>query len=413
MKTLIITVGTQGDVRPYVALAKGLRAAGYDAELISSASFAGLAAKAGVPFRSVSADFLSLLDTPEGKRVLAGGNPLTMMQKVRPMLRELLDDLWRSAQDAELILHHPKALGGAHIAEKLGVPAIIAHPVPMFSPTAAFPSPIVPAASLGPVLNRLSHRALLAATVAPFKGLVNDWRREALGLPPAREQRPAMTLYGFSEVLLPRPADWDERTVASGFWFLDEAPGYKPPADLEAFLASGPAPIYVGFGSMASEDAAAKGRMVVEALARAGARGVIATGQGGLALAEGAPHILSIAGTPHDWLFPRMAAVAHHGGVGTVAAGLRAGKPSLICPFLVDQPFWGRRVAALGAGPQPIPQKKLSVEGLTAAFRQLLTDDAMQARAAELAARLQAEDGVGRAVDAVGRVVGHVALPVS
>ncbi|HMQ33614.1 MAG TPA: glycosyltransferase [Chloroflexaceae bacterium] len=418
MKTLILTVGSRGDVQPYVALGAGLRAAGHSVTLATMEAFAPLAAERGLGFAPVRGEFLELIQTPEGKAALAGkGNPLALLRQVQPMLRQVLDDATAAAEGAELIVYHPKAMGGHSLAEKLGIPGILALPLPLMSPTAAFPSPILPVASLGPALNRMSHSVMVRLSTASVRGLVNRWRRETLGLPPARDEltlrgRPVPRLYGYSPAVVPTPADWGAHSVATGYWFLDPLRPWQPPAALAAFLEAGPPPVYVGFGSMAARDAARTTRTVVEALERAGQRGVLATGYGGLAAAELPASVHMLDQAPHDWLFPRMAAVVHHGGAGTTGAGLRAGVPTVICPFFGDQPFWGRRVAELGAGPRPIPQRRLTAEALAGAIAAAVGDPAMRARAAALGETIRAEDGVARAVAlieahvAAGRVTG-------
>jgi UDP:flavonoid glycosyltransferase YjiC (YdhE family) len=165
------------------------------------------------------------------------------------------------------------------------------------------------------------------------------------------------------------------------------------------FLQSGPPPVYIGFGSMAGRDPERRAEIALEALKRSGQRGVLLTGWGGLQPRDLPDDVYAVDSVPHDWLFPQMAAVVHHGGAGTTAAGLRAGTPTVIVPFFGDQPFWGRRVAELGVGPAPIPQKQLSVERLAAAIRTAAGDPAMRARAQELGRRIRQEDGVARAVE--------------
>jgi sterol 3beta-glucosyltransferase len=412
VKILILTVGSRGDVQPYVTLGTGLQAAGHAVTLATLAAFAPMAAGRGLGFQPLRGEFLELLQTPQGKAALVGkGNPLALLRQVTPMLRRILDDALAASEDAELVLYHPKALAGHSIAEKLAIPGILTLPLPLYSPTAAFPSPILPLGNLGPALNRLSHRVMVRLASASVRGIVNRWRKDILGLPPARDEltlhgRPLLRLYGYSPAVLPTPADWDEYSVATGYWLLERPLGWEPPAALRAFLDAGPPPVYVGFGSMPAQDAARTTRTVLDALERAGQRGVLATGWGGLAAAELPPSVYLLDEVPHDWLFPQMAAVVHHGGAGTTAAGLRAGVPTVVCPFFGDQPFWGRRVAALGAGPQPIPQRRLTVDALSAAIQTAVSDPSMHARAEALGAAIRAEDGVGLAVS---RIEAHVA----
>jgi UDP:flavonoid glycosyltransferase YjiC (YdhE family) len=413
MKILILTLGSRGDVQPYVALGAGLRSAGHAVTLTTLESFAPMAAEQGLGFHPLRGELLELMQAPAGKAALAGkGNPLALLRQVMPMYRAMLEEEWAAAAGAELVIYHPKALGGHSIAEKLGIPGILALPLPLYSPTAAFPSPILPFASLGPALNRLSHGAAVGLASASVRGVLNRWRKEALGLPPARDElmlrgRPVLRLYGYSPAVLPPPADWDGNSVATGYWFLDRPAGWEPPQPLAAFLRAGPPPVYVGFGSMPAQDAERLTATVLAALERAGQRGVLATGWGGLAAADLPPHVYLLDAAPHDWLFPQMAAVVHHGGAGTTGAGLRAGAPTVICPFFGDQPFWGRRVAALGVGPAPIPQRQLSAERLGDAIRTAATDGAMRERAAALGARISGEDGVARAVALIEAQVGE------
>ena len=185
-------------------------------------------------------------------------------------------------------------------------------------------------------------------------------------------------------------------------WFMDEEP-YTPPAALADFLDGGPPPVYVGFGSMTGNDPERLTRITLEALRLSGRRGVLLSGWAGLADGELPDAVLRLDAAPHDWLFPRMAAVVHHGGVGTTHTGLRAGIPNVIVPFFGDQPFWGDRVHALGAGPRPVGQEDLTAERLAEAITAATDDETMGVQAAEVGRRIQAEDGVGEAVAIVNQ----------
>jgi UDP:flavonoid glycosyltransferase YjiC (YdhE family) len=220
---------------------------------------------------------------------------------------------------------------------------------------------------------------------------------------------PTLRLYGYSPHLVPKPPDWGDNHHVTGFWFFGATPGWAPPPGLEDFLAAGPPPVYVGFGSMHNRDAAAVTALVHEALGRAGQRGVLYTGWGGLREVPRSDRVFAVGAVPHDWLFPRVAAAVHHGGAGTVAASLRAGVPSVLVPFMADQPFWARRVFALGAAPPPVPRKRLTAERLTAAIHAAVTDPAIRRNAADLGGKVRAEDGVDRAVEMFERYVGRAA----
>lgn len=205
-------------------------------------------------------------------------------------------------------------------------------------------------------------------------------------------------IHPISPHVLPRPADWPPHLHLVGYWFLGPPPGWSPPESLVRFLEAGEPPVYVGFGSMPNQDPRATFDLIVRALKVSGQRGVIYGGWGGLAGETAGDRALVIEGVPHEWLFPRMKAVVHHGGAGTTAAGLRAGVPNVVVPFFGDQPFWGWRVAALGAGPAPIPLGSLTAERLAAAIERAMTDPAMRGRASEIGARLRAENGVANTV---------------
>jgi sterol 3beta-glucosyltransferase len=406
MNILILTIGSRGDVQPYIALGLGLQTAGHAVTLCTGTGFAPLVAQYGLRFAGLDADFMALLDTPAGRAALGGKKGTGLLKQVLPMLRRMLDSAAEAAPGAEAIIYHPKTLAGPHLAEKRGVPAFLALPSPAFSPTRAFPNPILGrTGSLGGVLNRLSYTAVNRLATVPYRGLINRWRRERLGLPAqprfadelVLRGAPVPRLYAYSPRVVPTPSDWDSTTCVSGYWFLDQPAGWQPPLALVRFLAAGPAPVCVGFGSMVGTDSARLTGIVVAALAQAGQRGILLTGKGGVTATDLPETILTLEAVPHDWLFPQVAAVIHHGGAGTTGAGLRAGKPAVICPFFGDQPFWGARIAALGVGPAPIPQKQLTVGRLAGAIRAAV-DPAMQRRAVELGAAIRAEDGVGTAI---------------
>jgi sterol 3beta-glucosyltransferase len=418
VRLAIHTLGTRGDVQPYVALALGLKEAGYEVVLATAARFETFVTAHGISFAPLPDDFLDLMDTPYGKAALSGRRTLTwtlqLVREVRPMMRRLLDAQWAAAQGADAIIYHPKALGSVHIAERLGIPAFLAFTLPGMTPTRAFPSPMLPFADLGP-FHRVSHELFLRYANGLFRRPVNQWREEVLGLSPSRRDDcldgiPVPRLYGFSPAVVPKPADWDENSEVTGYWFLDDEAWVMPPS-LRGFLEAGPPPVYVGFGSIPSMDPVRTTSMVMEALATAGQRGILASGWGGLTAAPLAEHVYMLDAAPHDRLFPHVAAVVHHGGAGTTAAGLRTGKATVICPFFGDQPFWGRRVAALGVGPAPIAVRYLTAATLSEAIRRAVTDSDMQRRAAELGAMIREEDGVGRAVELITRAL--VRHPVS
>lgn len=244
--------------------------------------------------------------------------------------------------------------------------------------------------------------------------MLNPARKKILDLPPAsfigtshlNPSKGFPMLYGFSPSVIPPPVDWRAEDHVTGYWFLDPPADWTPPPDLLNFLQAGSPPVYVGFGSMGNRDPAETTDLVLQALSKTGQRAILLTGWGGMQKTDLPASVFMVDSIPHAWLLPRVAAVVHHGGAGTTAAGLRAGVPSIVIPFLGDQPFWGRRVHNLGVGPAPIPRSKLTVDRLAQAIQEAVTNTAMRQRAAELGSKIQAEDGIANAVELIQRIEG-------
>jgi sterol 3beta-glucosyltransferase len=220
-----------------------------------------------------------------------------------------------------------------------------------------------------------------------------DYRRETYRAP---------LIYGFSEHVMPRPSDYAANWRVSGYWFIDE-PDWQPPDALRHFLNAGESPVYIGFGSATDRDAQATTQVILRALQETGQRALVYGGWAGL----GAPgqtrgdRVMFIGGTPHSWLFSRVSAVVHHGGGGTTGAGVRAGVPSLLIPHFAEQPLWAQRLRELGVSPPPIDKRQLTAHALASGLRRMRDDAAMRNRAADLGARVRAEDGVATAVQMI------------
>ncbi|GHG07337.1 glycosyl transferase [Amycolatopsis bullii] len=313
------------------------------------------------------------------------------------MLDRLLADVHAGAAGAEFVLAPSLGFLGAHLGAHLGVPHAELHYQPSV-PTRAFAHPLLPgAARLGPWGRHLSFTAVDTLAWQVLRPEIDRWRAETLGLPkagPRGPQRRSPVLCGFSDAVVPRPPDWPARVHVTGYWFLDTA-NPRPDSRLRDFLAAGPPPVYVGFGSMQPDNAERTFDVVRKALRRTGLRGVLGAGVDD-------DDLLVAGDVPHEWLFPRTAAVVHHGGAGTTAAGLRAGVPTLVCPVFSDQPYWGDRVARLSAGPEPLPLAHLDVDVLTARLRELTENPLFRRGAQYVGARLRAEDGVAHACSVLG-----------
>jgi sterol 3beta-glucosyltransferase len=410
LKITILTVGSRGDIEPYTALALGLLQAGHSVRVAAPANLGPFVTARGLLCVPMRWDSFSVFRSEAGPRVLSGGSvrgAWELPEWERTQWQQVMEDAWQAARGSEALIVNPLVIGASDAAEKLGIPVILAYYAPQFTPTGAFPNPLLAHMRLGRIANRLSHAIVQRLFLKKLTGLRNRWRVRSLGLPARpwyasdyhRNGQPLPILYAFSRHVVPQPADWRGPVAVTGYWFLETAADWSPPDDLLAFLAAGPPPVYVGFGSMASANPAGVTEAVVAALKRSGQRGVLATGWGGLAPARLPETLFQLDAVPHHWLFPRVSAVVHHGGAGTTATGLRAGKPTVVCPYAFDQPFWGRVVHELGVGPRPVPQRELSAERLGAAVRDAATDTDIRRRAEDLGNKIRAEDGVARAVD--------------
>jgi sterol 3beta-glucosyltransferase len=407
MHIRLLAIGTRGDVQPYVALALGLQRAGYDVAIGTTANFRDFVESYGLKCIAAAEDIQAISTRARQKRG----------RKAKwEVFRILLETTLALTEGADALIYSSAAiLSAPHVAEKLGIPAFPALLQPFYNPTRQFPAVLMPALPLGGWYNRFTYTMFEWFTWTFLKGAINRWRQQKLGLPPfagkgpftALRERQVPTFYAISPTVLPKPPEWGDHVHVTGYWFLDHDPNWQPPATLVDFIHSGEAPVYIGFGSIASRDAQATGRLVLEAVQRAGVRAVISSGWEGIAADAAPDNVMLIKGAPHDWLFPQMSAVVHHGGSGTTGAGLRAGKPTVIVPAGGDQPFWGRRVHELGAGTPPIPRKRLTVENLAAAIRAAVNDTSMRQCAESLGEAIRAENGVGNAVRIIQQALGE------
>jgi len=411
MRIAIITTGSRGDVEPYVALGTGLKKAGHYVRLVSHTNFAQLINSQGLEFWPVDVDVQGIAQSAEMRERLGGGNFLAVMSQMAKEAEKSAHHLAKVGLSAclgiDLIL---TGIGGLYVgialAEKLGLPLIQAYYIP-FTPTRLYPSFLIPnGIKLGGTLNRFSYHLAHQVMWQGFRSADKLVRQKELNLPAApfwgpynsKSTRDIPILYGFSPSVCPKPPDWGNDIHITGYWFLEPEDNWTPSPALIEFLQSGQPPIYVGFGSMSTRKPEETTRLVLEALAETNQRGILLSGWGGLHAEDLPESVFMVDSVPFSWLFPRVAAVIHHGGAGTTAAGLRAGVPSVVIPFFADQPFWGRRVADLGVGPAPIPLRRLTVDYLAQAIQTVVNDSAIRQRAAHLGAKIQAEDGVAGAV---------------
>ena len=294
----------------------------------------------------------------------------------------------------------------------LGIPSIVAYAQPL-TPTREFhPTFVIPPAPrwLSPLhrsYNRIAGQIfdrvywqMFEKPIRKAEQVLHTPVQDSLTrLPP--EGTPV--LYSYSPSFLPQPKDWPADCHVTGYWFLDTQTDWQPPQKLVDFLQAGTPPVYIGFGSMIDRDPEELTDLAVNALERAGQRGILLTGWGALIKTVVPDSVFLADAIPHEWLFPRVSAVVHHGGAGTTGAGLRAGKPTVIVPFTADQGFWGYQVFTRGVGPKPIPHTHLSAKTLAGAITTAGTNPDIRAKAEELGEKVRAERGVENAVEIFNR----------
>lgn len=415
MRIAFFTLGSRGDVEPIVALARGFAAAGHEAFFVTDESARPLVQPHGLRAHFLRGSVREHLSSSSGHGLWHARNPYSVAHALSGAYADVISawapEAAEAMQGSRLLIMSRTTFGiGYALAEKIRAIPCEAALAPDVSsrhlPSALLPWPSAP---LPGAVKYLLNEAAIRAGWLGARAVVNAARRalgsEELSWPFGRA-RPAFLdsiphLYGFSPTLVPRPPDWPKNITVTGFWHHGSDTSWQPSAALAGFLEAGPRPVYIGFGSVLDRRPARLQRTVLSALRRLGLRAVVATGWGAMTGVASTDEIFVVDDVPHDWLFPRVAAVVCHGGSGTIGAALRAGTPSVIVPYFADQPFWGWAMERLGVSPRSVPRRHLSVERLTAALRQATTDAAMRDRAAEIAALVRAEDGVRRAIEAI------------
>lgn len=413
MKITIIAFGSRGDVQPAIAMGVGLQQAGHQVKLASYAPFEQLTTEYGLDYKLVRGDIMAFMENEEVLGMLASGrsNPFGLIRNIRDFVRQdiklSVEDVMAACEGADVLIPFSAAFyAGASIAEETGQRLMSANLQPIM-PTKAYSNALLPPPRFNNgIVNLLSHHIAIQLTWQMLRPVINETRQKIQDLPPWSIRGPWGKTYweslpvlnGYSRHVLPRPTDWPENAHITGYWFLNHRQEWQPSPELKQFLDDGPPPVYIGFGSMKNRDPKETARLVIRALSMAGQRGILLSGWGGLEESDLPQTIFMIDHIPHDWLFPRMSAVVHHGGAGTTASGLRAGVPSVLIPHFADQPYWGQRIYRLGVGPKPIRRNKLNAANLAKAIREAVTNEEMREKAAKLGRKIRNENGVETAV---------------
>ena len=419
MRVDILAIGSQGDVQPCVALGIGLQRAGHRVRVITLGGFEELVRSRGLDHLVIGESPQDVANTAAGRvwiqnRGSALGFLRGFVRVANSLIEEGIRSYWQACQntehDTEMVIVSAMGLAvGSHIAERLRVPLLQAQLAP----------PVVPtrydwdgrrglATAVRGRVNALVHAGFHFLIWSQLRRTTNEARRRILELPPLplmesfrpTVRKPVRLLGAYSPAVVSRPPDWPDSIDVTGYWFLDDLPGWMPPDDLVDFMRSGAPPVFVGFGSTPFPQPEVTTKLVVRALERAGRRGVLVAGGSGLATGRLSGDVFSLDFVPHSWLFSKVSAAVHHGGAGVTGAALRAGLPSVVVPVFADQPFWSQRVFKLGVGPRPIPALRLTEDALADAIRATASAD-MVRRAAALGERIRREEGVARAVEII------------
>lgn len=416
MRVAVMTAGSRGDIAPYTGLAHALAAAGHEVTVATHGSFRPLAEAAGVGFRALPVDPRAELESGRGRALhdtaSGPGKILHLVRMARAVVGGMTAPLIAQARESEvLLLSSSLAPLGHTIGRGLGLPTLGAFLQPLH-PTRAFGPSVLGPRSWGPTGNLLAGHLVNTAVDRVFSDAVRAGARE-LGLPRrtvrtaryrSRERERLPVLHGFSPLVVPRPRDWRPGLTIGGYWWPHDPPGSELPPRVQDFLAAGPPPVFLGLGSATVPDREHTSALLVRAVRKAGLRGIVQRGWAGLDGAAGADgdtgtgggadDLLTVDEVPHALLFPHMAAVVHHCGAGTTAAGLRAGVPAVPMPVQFDGGFWAARLTALGVAPAVVPLRQLTVDRLAAALTAAVREPRYARQAARLAERLRAEDGV-------------------
>lgn len=415
-RAVLVTFGTRGDVLPFCVLGRALQERGHAVRLVTASDYHKSVRGLGLEPVETGEGFEEILKDPRFEPLFrnyfaAGLSALPLLERLRRALQDRLTALIETSlaemREADVVVFNPFAFFAGPLARELGIPAVRVMCQPLL-PTRTMSASLFGGVDRGRIENRLSYEAFRLLSLFGRRSFAAIRRRHGLGRGLRTLANPLTSgladlhhIAAWSPTLSPDPGDWPVPALVTGAWQAPPAPDAHLREHVEAFLADGPPPVYVGFGSM-FWGGKRNTEVVLRALALWGGRAILQTGPGGLTPPPDLPPNLTYTRhADHALLFPRVAAVVHHGGAGTTAAALRAGRPSVILPLLGDQLFWGRRVAAVGASEPPVPLRQVGSEELAARIARAVSDPSLAAAAAQAGHRLAAEPGVAAAADRI------------
>jgi sterol 3beta-glucosyltransferase len=414
MKIAITAVGTRGDLQPFIALGLGLKAAGHEVLIVSSKNEAAFVQDYGLDFFALNVDIQKIMEGDDIKDMAKGNNPIKFIvshlkgsKKMKALMVATQAEIWEACQDVDVIIFHPGMPIGFFIAKQLGKISVLANPFPVVS-TSDYPSILFyTMPRLGKAFKVFTHFIFQKLFWALSKPAIKQFWNTAVktkmdfSVSPIQQQIQSgmPVINGYSELLFSHSKKWSKNISTTGSWLIETAKDFTPPEALVQFIEKGEPPVYIGFGSMKDVDSFSTTlKMIAEALAITKQRAVVALGWSKLNNDEPIPENIFLLGSiPHSWLFPKMKMVVHHGGAGTTAAGLTAGKPTIIIPHNADQPAWGLRVYELGVGAKSIKKTKLTKDNLATAIL-FASQPEIVVNAVKLGEKLRKEKGVEKAV---------------
>ncbi|MEJ2597537.1 MAG: glycosyltransferase [Anaerolineales bacterium] len=395
MKFFIPTIGSRGDVQPFIALAQGLMRAGHKVTLASHPSMKSLVESHGVTFLPIGPDIdlaSKVATIRQGSRNTAAGL-IRVMRFSFDILKQSHDDILALCREADLVIVSAQSAAGKNEADQLGLPYLSVTLMPWAIP---WDDP------QRPLYKRIAYNSIDGLVSLLTTRPLNQIRRKQ-GLPPVgREGFTSMrlNLIPVSPAVYEPNPHWESRHHMVGYWFADNPTGWEPEVDLLAFLEAGTPPVLISLGAMSLGDGNAQeiASLFVDAVQRAGIRAIIQGWDAAIRQLNLPPTIYSAGSIPHSWLLPRCAGIVHHGGFGTTSAGLRAGIPALVIPHIADQFFWAKIVHELGVSPQPIKRAQLTTDNLAESLKEVAHNEDLRQQAFSLGEQIRTENGVDEAV---------------
>ena len=407
LKIIVLTIGTRGDVQPFVGLCKALKAAGHHPQIASHGYFKTWVEQEGVQFKDIGSE---RINQPEEWLTATSIKDFFMAMKPEMVKSKIACERFYAeslGMDILIATSHTVSFG-LDISEKLGIPCYCVKLAPDL-PTKAF-GPFSTESSQYGWVNLFNHYKFLVDVAAAYKEaemdqMEDEFRKKVLGLPDSiglrrlSELRDMPTIVAVGKDIIPNP-HWQRNVGICGWIFLDQH-DFKPPEKVVRFLKGpGGPPVCVNFGSMVLASEADIILNAVKAARGAGYRVLLITGWGKVPdcdLFDDEDNCCLIEGLPHEWIFPQCRCIIHHGGAGTMARALQAGVPSVVVPILkwADQRFWARRSEAAHCGvhvPDP------TVSSLRGGVEMVSTSKLIRDGCCVMKEKIRKEDGLKNAV---------------